>query len=53
MDVAIHALDALGLALSNHGHHWTERERTLYEQAIKILRANVSDNTRPETLEGG
>jgi hypothetical protein len=29
------ALDALGLALANHGHQWTDGERDLYERAIQ------------------
>lgn len=28
------ALDALGLALADHNHQWTDAERDLYEQAI-------------------
>lgn len=28
------ALDTLGVALTDHGHVWTEGERTIYEQAI-------------------
>lgn len=34
-DVALigKALDALGLALVEHGHCWTDRERQLYERA--------------------
>jgi hypothetical protein len=28
------ALDALGLALANHDHQWTDAERDLYERAI-------------------
>jgi hypothetical protein len=31
------ALDALALALTNHGHEWTDRERELYEDAIDRL----------------
>ena len=27
------ALDTLGLALANHGHKWTKRERWLYGRA--------------------
>lgn len=30
------ALDALGLALANHGHQWTDAERDLYERAIAV-----------------
>lgn len=31
------ALDSLGVALSEHGHLWTEGERAIYEQAVTIL----------------
>ncbi|MCP3947348.1 hypothetical protein [Herbaspirillum sp.] len=30
----VQALDALALALLDHGHEWTDRERLLYETAI-------------------
>ncbi|MFA5239794.1 MAG: hypothetical protein WC476_08840 [Phycisphaerae bacterium] len=36
----LNALDAMGLALTNHDHIWTSEERKLYEKAIKELRAN-------------
>lgn len=31
------ALDALGLALAEHGHKWTDLERALYDEATKLL----------------
>jgi hypothetical protein len=31
------ALDALGLALFDEGHVWTDRERELYERATERL----------------
>lgn len=31
------ALDALALALAEHGHAWSERERQLYETAVSYL----------------
>jgi len=34
----IEALDALALALTDHNHQWTNKERKLYEKAILILR---------------
>lgn len=37
MDVAIRALDALGVALAEHGHVWSAKERRLYERAIAAL----------------
>lgn len=30
----VEALDALALALADHDHHWSDRERSLYETAI-------------------
>jgi hypothetical protein len=34
MNQAIHeALDALALALVDHGHQWTDKQRALYEEA--------------------
>jgi len=34
MSVIVDALDALGLALVDHGHVWTAHQRQLYERAI-------------------
>jgi len=36
---ALHALDAMGLALAMKGHRWTNTERRLYERATKALSA--------------
>jgi hypothetical protein len=36
MNEITEALDALGLALAEHGHVWTDRERQLYESAVAI-----------------
>ena len=33
----LEALDALALALSDHKHVWTDRERILYETAVDYL----------------
>lgn len=33
----VEALDALGLALTNYKHQWTDEERRLYDNAIKLL----------------
>jgi hypothetical protein len=33
----INALDAMGLALTDHNHQWTEEDRSIYEKAIKEL----------------
>lgn len=30
----LEALDALGLALADHGHQWSEKEAALYETAV-------------------
>ena len=30
------ALDSLGVALTSHGHQWTEGEREIYEQAVSL-----------------
>ena len=35
--IIIKALDKLALALAEHNHQWTDRERKLYEKAIAIL----------------
>lgn len=34
-NLIIGALDSLAMALINHGHTWTDGERTIYEQAIQ------------------
>jgi hypothetical protein len=31
------ALDMLGVALADHGHTWTDEQRTAYETAIKMI----------------
>lgn len=41
MTSAIEALDALGLALADHGHFWTNRERQLYEAATSASRMDA------------
>ncbi len=33
----IEALDVLALALADHGHVWTDREKSLYETAVNYL----------------
>lgn len=37
-DLVLGALDSLGVALAEHGHEWTDGERTIYEQAITLLK---------------
>ena len=39
------ALDALALALVDHGHTWTDQERLLYETAVSY----IIGPTPPET----
>jgi hypothetical protein len=36
-EVITKALDALGLALADHNHQWTNKERELYEKSISLL----------------
>ena len=38
--IIVGALDSLGVALADHDHEWTVGERTIYEEAIKILTAS-------------
>lgn len=38
--IVIGALDSLGVALAEHGHEWSTGERTIYEEAIKLLTAS-------------
>jgi len=35
---ALHALDTLGLALTNHKHQWTSEERDVYERAVEAMK---------------
>lgn len=37
VQIIIKALDALGVALANEHHKWTNTERKLYEKAIAML----------------
>lgn len=34
----LEALDALGLALADHKHDWTPKQRRLYERAVSRLK---------------
>ncbi len=34
------ALDSLACALVDHGHTWTDGERTIYEMAVEYVCAN-------------
>lgn len=37
-EIALKALDALAVALADHGHIWTSAERGLYERAVAGLK---------------
>jgi hypothetical protein len=37
MQKILEALDAMGVALADHGHNWTEKERRLYEDSVSLL----------------
>lgn len=39
----LEALDALGVALADHGHTWTDRERSLYETAVQYLQSGGTE----------
>jgi len=48
------ALDSLGVALADHDHEWTVGERTIYEEAIKVVTASspcrkAADSAAPMT----
>jgi hypothetical protein len=43
------ALDVLSLALAGHNHAWTNKERSLYEEAIYLLGENDALNTHKHT----
>jgi len=38
--IIVGALDSLGVAHADHDHEWTVGERTIYEEAIKVLTAS-------------
>ena len=44
MKVFIEALDELGLALAEHSHRWTARQRRLYERAISLCRTDFGSS---------
>jgi len=37
LNTLIETIDTLALALADHLHQWTAKERKLYEKAIRIL----------------
>lgn len=47
----LEALDALALALAEHGHQWTPRERALYEKAVENQIASVQMLAEARDLE--
>ena len=42
-DLVMGALDSLGVALAEHEHEWTEGEKEIYEQAVKLVGGRSSD----------
>lgn len=44
MGIIIGALDSLGTALSEHGHEWTDGERAIYEEAMRIVGVEAADD---------
>lgn len=40
--VILEALDTLALALTEHDHQWTHKERSLYSRAVRSLDAQQS-----------
>lgn len=47
--ILLGALDTFGEILARYNHAWTEGERSIYEQALIILKVN----DRPNFLESG
>lgn len=45
--ILLGALTTLGCALTDHSHIWTDGERNIYEQAIKILGVDPGPDLRP------
>jgi hypothetical protein len=37
LKTCLDAIDSLSLVFESYGHEWTERERRLYERAVRIL----------------
>lgn len=46
------ALDSCAVALADHGHEWTDGERTIYEQAVEILARESSLNAEVSHTKG-
>ena len=38
--IVLEALDCLAVALADHGHVWTDRQRALYERAVRQITAS-------------
>ena len=47
--IIVGALDSLGVALADHDHEWTVGERTIYEEAIKLLTASLPCRTAADS----
>jgi hypothetical protein len=45
LPLVLGALDTCAVGLADHGHKWTEGERTIYEQAVEILNRESSLNS--------
>jgi hypothetical protein len=35
------ALDSLGVALAEHDHQWTDGEKAIYEESVKLLTKEI------------
>ena len=46
-DLIAGALDGLAVALSTHDHEWTEGERAIYEEALRVIGADPDDLEDP------
>lgn len=52
-EAVILALGALGMALVDHGHVWTEIERGLYDRATKVMRSKGKEVISMGKKKGG
>lgn len=44
------ALNSLGVALIDYNHQWSDGERTIYEQAIEIIRASATTTSSADCM---
>lgn len=47
------ALDTLSLALVEKGHTWTPEQRSLYEKAVRIVKAEIANDPLKLSMAGG